>query len=187
MSVIGQRGLEIGDGVEPETELSAFSSDDASPTAWVSAQAHLEAAEVFWLSTVRPDGRPHVTPLLAVCSEAALYFCTSPPERKAKNLDHNPHCILTTGCNSLDGLDIVVEGQAREVSDALELGRVADAYAAKYPSDFTEPDGTWFGLDDAIRAGDSLLYRVAPETAFAFGKGASFSQTRYRFPSAAAS
>jgi general stress protein 26 len=151
MSVTSQRELEIGYVAEPETELSAFSSDDAAPTKWASARAHLEAAEVFWLSTVRPDGRPHVTPLLAVWLDDALYFCTSPPERKAKNLDHNPHCILTTGRNSLDGLDIVVEGKAREVSDELELGRVADA--AKYPSDFTEPDGTWFGLDEPSAPG----------------------------------
>jgi general stress protein 26 len=184
MSVTSQRVSEIGDGGEPETELSAFSSDDAKATEWARTRGHLEAAEVFWLSTVRPDGRPHVTPLLAVWLDDALYFCTSPPERKAKNLAHNAHCILTTGRNTLDGLDIVVEGKAREVSDELELGRVADAYAAKYPSDFTEPDGTWFGLDDAIRSGRSLLYRVAPVTAFAFGKGESFSQTRYRFPSA---
>lgn len=58
----------------------------------------------------------------------------------------------------------------------------ADAYAAKYPKDLTEPSGTWFGLDDAIRAGSSLLYCVAPATAFGFGKGDSFSQTRFRFP-----
>lgn len=172
----------IDKGPEPETDLSTFSSPDAEPTAWARTRAHLEAAEVFWLSTVRPDGRPHVTPLLAVWSDDALYFCTSPPERKAKNLDHNPHCVLTTGRNSLDGLDVVVEGEAREVTDQAQLDRVADAYAAKYPSDFTEPDGTWFGLDAAIRAGDSLVYRVSPSKAFAFGKGSSFSQTRYRFP-----
>ena len=187
MSATRSHVLCIDDGVEPDTELSAFSSDGATATEWATSREHLEAAEVFWLTTVRPDGRPHVTPLLAVWSEDALYFCTSAPERKAKNLDHNPHCILTTGRNSLDGLDIVVEGKAQEVSDEVELRRVADAYAAKYPSDFTEPGGTWFGLDDAIRAGDSLLYRVAPVTAFGFGKGTSFSQTRYRFPQTEAS
>ena len=48
--------------------------------------------------------------------------------------------------------------------------------------DLTERAGTWFGLDDAIRSGSSLLYRVAPVVAFGFGKGESFSQTRYRFP-----
>ena len=99
---------------EPIAELDArFSSEGATPTQWTEARQLLEAAEVFWLSTVRPDGRPHVTPLLAVWLDDALYFCTSSPERKAKNLDHSPHCVLTTGRNSLDGLDIVVEGEAR--------------------------------------------------------------------------
>ena len=76
---------------------------------------------MYWLSTVRPDGRPHVTPLLGIWQDGALYFCTGPDERKAKNLARNPHCILTTGCNRLDGLDLVVEGQATKVSDPAEL------------------------------------------------------------------
>jgi len=168
---------------EPETELSAFSSDGAEPTAWPRGRAHLEVAEVFWLSTVRPDGRPHVTPLLAVWLDDALYFCTGPTERKAKNLADNAHCILTTGRNSLDGLDVVVEGEAREVSDEAELGLVATRYEAKYPHHFTEPSGTWFGLGDDIRSGRSKLYRLAPATAFGFAKGESFSQTRWRFTS----
>jgi hypothetical protein len=182
MSVTGQQVLGMDDGVEPETELSSFSSTGASPTAWTRAKAHLRVAEVFWLSTVRPDGRPHVTPLLAVWLDDALYFCTGPAERKAQNLGHNAQCILTTGHNSLEGLDIVVEGEAREVSDKAELGLVADAYVAKYPEHFAKPAGTWSGLDDAIRSGSSLLYRVAPATAFGFAKGESFSQTRFRFP-----
>jgi len=32
----------------------------------------LEKAEVFWLSTVRPDGRPHVTPMVSVWLDGAL-------------------------------------------------------------------------------------------------------------------
>ncbi len=50
----------------PVSELQPqFSSDDATPTAWAKARGRLEKAEVYWLSTVRPDGRPHVTPLVA--------------------------------------------------------------------------------------------------------------------------
>ena len=49
---------------------------------------------MYWLSTVRPDGRPHVTPLLGIWLDGALYFCTGPDERKAKNLARNPRCIL---------------------------------------------------------------------------------------------
>ena len=71
----------------PVTELHPqFSSPDASPTPWAEARQRLEAAEIYWLTTVRPDGRPHVTPLLAIWHEGALYFSTGVDERKAKNL-----------------------------------------------------------------------------------------------------
>jgi len=58
----------------PVTELSAFSSADATPTEWSQARDELAGAEVYWLSTVRPDGRPHVTPLLGIWLEGALYW-----------------------------------------------------------------------------------------------------------------
>ncbi len=167
---------------DPVAELNPqFSSDDATSTPWAEARKYLEKAEVFWLTTVRPDGRPHVTPLLSVWLNGALYFSTGDSERKAKNLARNAHCILTTGCNALsEGLDLVVEGKATTVSDEAELRRVADTYESKYGSHFTAPEGTFFGLGDAIRGGDVLVYRVAPSTTFGFGKG-TFSQTRWRF------
>lgn len=167
---------------EPVTELGAFSSEGAVPTEWVTARAALQNAEVYWLSTVRSDGRPHVTPLLGVWLDSALYFCTGPAERKAKNLAQNPNCVLTTGRNVLDdGLDLVVEGAAAQVSDGAELRSVANTYESKYGRHFTAPDGTWFGLGAAIRGGEALVYRVVPATAFGFGKGSQFSQTRWRF------
>ena len=65
---------------EPITELnSGFSSPDASPRAWSEVVAVLSAAEIFWLSTVRRDGRPHVTPLPAVWADGVLHFCTGRP------------------------------------------------------------------------------------------------------------
>jgi uncharacterized pyridoxamine 5'-phosphate oxidase family protein len=166
---------------EPVTELSAFSSDDAIPTEWEQGRRELEEAEVYWLSTVRPEGRPHVTPLLGIWFEGALYFCTGPSERKAKNLARNPHCVLTTGCNRLSGLDLVVEGVAARVSDLAVLRRVADTYESKYGAQFTGPEGTWFGLGDTIRRNEVPVFKVVPSTAFGFGKGAPYSQTRWGF------
>jgi hypothetical protein len=75
----------------------------------------------------------------------------------------------------------VVEGEAATVDDEAELRSVADTYESKYGSRITTPEGTWFGLGDAIRSGDALVFRVAPSTAFGFGKGHQFSQTRWRF------
>jgi general stress protein 26 len=166
---------------EPTTTLSTFSSDGAVPTGWAQGRAVLEGAEVYWVSTVRPDGRPHATPLLGVWLDGTIDICTGSNERKARNLTHNPHCILTTGSNGLDGLDLVLEGDVEKVSDETERHRVADSYEAKYGERFTSPEGTWFGLGDSIRKGDVLLYRVAPATALGFAKGGLFSQTRWGF------
>lgn len=155
-----------------------FSSDKATPTGWAEARDRLENAEVYWLSTVRPDGRPHVTRVLSVWLHEALYFCTGRSERKAENLAHNRHCILTTGCNALnEGLDLVVEGDAVKVGDDAKLLRVADAYESKYGSDWhlDVRDGAFFG-----GGGEALVYEVAPSRVFGFGKG-EYSQTRWRF------
>jgi hypothetical protein len=167
--------------LEPVDELDArYSGAGASPTPWARARAQLEAAEVYWLSTVRPDGRPHVTPLIAVWLDEAVYFTTGPEERKARNLAGNPHCALTTGGNALnEGLDLVVEGTAVRVTDDARLHRLAAAYEAKYGSDwhFEVRDGAFHHPDGA---GTALVFEVAPSTAFGFGKG-EFSQTRWRF------
>ena len=132
---------------DPVAELHPdFSSPNATPTPWGEARSRLEAAEIYWLSTVRPDGRPHVTPLIALVLDGASYFCTGPTERKARNLEANPYCVLTTGCNALgEGLDVVVEGEVVRVTDEPTLQRVADAYADKYPEPFrfAVRDGTY--------------------------------------------
>lgn len=166
---------------EPVTELGDFSSPDAVPTAWAEGRAALRDAPLWWLSTVRPDHRPHVTPLLGVWLAGAAYFCTGPRERKARNLVVNPSVVVTTGRPELAGLDVVLEGTAAPVHDRAELDRVAGEYECKYGARFTEPDGTWYGLADAMRAGEALVYRVLPATVFGFGKGRTYSQTRWRF------
>jgi hypothetical protein len=164
----------------PVAQLDArFSSGDATAVAWERARAELERAGVYWLTTVRADGRPHVTPLIAVWVGDALYFCTGPTEQKAKNLSHSTHCIVTTGCNALDeGFDVVVESDAVRVLDDAELKPIADAYEQKYGS-------TWhFDVrDGAFRheAGEAWVFKLAPAKAFGFGKGEPYSQTRYRF------
>ena len=55
----------------PNTQLDTrFSSDNASAVPWQEGSAILDTAEIYWLSTVRPDGRPHVTPLIAIWLDA---------------------------------------------------------------------------------------------------------------------
>ena len=80
-----------------KAEIHGFSDAGSTPTPWAAGLEQLRAADTCWLSTVRPDGRPHVTPLIAVWHAEALWFATGPEERKAGNLAVNPSCVLTTG------------------------------------------------------------------------------------------
>jgi general stress protein 26 len=165
----------------PVTEIdSQFSDPDAVATEWDATRELLEAAELFWICTVRADGRPHVTPLVAVWLDGALHICTGAAEQKAVNLRGNQHVIVMTGCNSWDeGVDIVVEGDAVPVTDDQLLRRLADAWTAKW-------DGRWqFEVRDGAfhqGPGAALVFSVTPTKILAFAKG-SFSHTRHTFPS----
>ena len=170
------------DAKMPELD-QRFSDDDAVPVPWEEARRVLESAELFWISTVRADGRPHVTPLVAVWLDGALHVATGPGEQKAHNLADNPHVVLTTGCNVWDdGLDVVVEGDAVRVTDETTLRRLASAWTTKW-------DGRWtFGVTDGgfthAEDGDGdhgpvLVFTVRPAKVLAFGKG-TFTHTRYR-------
>lgn len=156
---------------------------DATATEWAEAQRHLREAEIFWVSTVRPDGRLHVTPVIAAWHDGVLYFSTGPGEQKRKNLAHDGHCALTTGRNSLtEGLDVVVEGKAEPVVDPTVLEGVIAAYEDKYGPHITSPDGTFHGISDAFRKGDAMVFVVAPDTAFGFGRNDGvYTHTRWTF------
>ena len=88
-----------------------FGEEGAGPTPWSDVRAALTEAELFWLSTVRVDGRPHVTPLIAVLVDDTMHFCTGVTEQKAKNLNRlTGRCTMTTGTNTwARGLDIVLD------------------------------------------------------------------------------
>jgi uncharacterized pyridoxamine 5'-phosphate oxidase family protein len=159
--------------VDPE-----FSEAGAPPTAWDDARSQLELARAYWLSTVRPDGRPHVTTIAAIVLEGTVYFATGPQERKARNLARNPHVAITTGSSAFDGLDIVLEGAVVRVADLAILRRLADA--SKYPGvfGFRVKDGVF---TDEGGENEILVYELRATKGFGFRKGTGSSQTRWRF------
>jgi len=168
---------------EPSTKVDArYSEPDSVGTSWDVARSVLESAELFWFTTVRDDGRPHVTPLVAVWLEDALYVCTGDLEQKTVNLRSNTHVALTTGCNDWDkGVDVVVEGEAVRVTDRQELERAAKVWTEKWDGrwDYVVADDCFHhpgeGTPEAV-----LVFRVTPTKVLAFAKG-SFSHTRHTF------
>jgi hypothetical protein len=158
-----------------------YSDPAATATGWEETRRALEEAELFWISTVRADGRPHVTPVVAAWAEGAIWFSTGADEQKFANLRANPCVVLTTGCNRWDGgLDVVVEGEAVQVTDDAVLGRVAGAFAAKWDGrwQFIARDGCFRGLDGS---GEAMVFSVTPAKVFAHAKGDPFGATTHRF------
>jgi len=164
---------------EPTTTIDERYSDDGSgPTSWDETRRIIEDAQLFWITTVRSDGRPHVTPLVAVWLDDALFFTTGAKEQKGVNLEHNAHVTLVTGCNDWErGIDVVVEGDAVQVTDDELLRRLSDAWKTKW-------DGSWqFEARDGAFHHDgrtALAFSVTPTKVLAFAKRP-FTHTVHQF------
>jgi PPOX class probable F420-dependent enzyme len=155
-----------------------FSHPAAAATPWPDTEKVLVEAELYWLTTVRADGRPHVTPLIGAWHDGAAWFMTGHDEQKARNLAHSPRVALTTGGNTWNrGHDVVVEGTAERVTDRDTLQALADAIHAKYGDDWR------FHVEgDSLTEGDhpSGLYRVSPRKVLSYAKDP-HAQTAYTF------
>jgi nitroimidazol reductase NimA-like FMN-containing flavoprotein (pyridoxamine 5'-phosphate oxidase superfamily) len=163
----------------PTVELIPSTLDHTEPTDWEQARQRLSEGGWYWLATTRPDGTPHVRPVLAVWVDDALYFVSNADTRKAKNLADFAACAIT---KAAEDMHLVVEGRAVKVRDDATLQLVADAYAAQQGWNVIVRDGA-FVADGAPTAGPPPydVYEVAPTTVYAFGTDERFSPTRWRF------
>jgi nitroimidazol reductase NimA-like FMN-containing flavoprotein (pyridoxamine 5'-phosphate oxidase superfamily) len=162
-----------------------YGDASATPPPWADIERLLTDAQLYWIITVRTDGRPHAVPLVGVWQDGAFAFCTGPEEQKQRNLDANPHVAVTTGSTGSHGWDsgedVVVEGSAVRVTDPGELQRLADAWFAKYGDDWHyEVRGQEFvELSESGGGSRAWVYRVRADKVLAFG--GDHGQTRYRF------
>jgi len=144
---------------------------------WEDVDKQLCEALHYWLSTTRPDGRPHVVPRWGAWIDGTLYYDGSPETVHARNLSTNQACTLHIG----SGADaIIVDGHAtasRPVDG--NAGGLGEAIAAeigrKYSALGYEPAAdAWSGPD----AGGLAIF--SPSKALAWN---SFpvDLTRFRF------
>jgi general stress protein 26 len=168
---------------EPITTLDPRNSGpDAVVTPWEETRRVLETADLFWLSTVRADGRPHVTPLVVVWHDGAIHFTAQATAQKAVNLRGNPHVVVTTGYNQAEGLSVVVEGDAVRITDQDTLERLAAVWATKWDGaswHYHVRNGYFclYDEDEQVVTDSNLVFSVRPTKVFAFVKG----QTRHQF------
>jgi general stress protein 26 len=170
---------------EPQSKVDErFSGPDATTTPWEVVREQLEEAQLFWITSVRANGQPHMTPLVAVWMDGALYFSTGENEQKALNLKTNPHVILATGHSDWDsGMDVVVEGSAVLVNDNEALSRAAQVWTTKWDGgwNYVVSDGYFFHPGSDVEKDEKIhVYEVRPTKVLSFTKG-TFNHTSHRF------
>lgn len=167
-------------GVKPVTE-ETIRSTDTNAVPWEEVTALLAEAGTFWLATTREEGHAHVRPILAVWADDALHFATGTSARKSSNLEHSSLCAIST---CVTGLDLVIEGHARRVTDETRLRHVADVYQSTYQWSVDILNGA-FCAEGAPTAGPPPfhVFEVVPTTVFGFGtdEGHAERSTRWRF------
>ena len=132
-------------------------ADGLSPVDWDAVVDNLESgsapavgainARTTWLSTLNPDGSPHVTPVGAIWLDGAFWFQTGAQTRKGRNVARDPRCSIAL---SIPDTDVVVEGDAARVTDPAALARAAEAWRDQgWPA---EPDESGSGITAPFNA-----------------------------------
>jgi PPOX class probable F420-dependent enzyme len=96
----------------------------------------LRLEPVVWLSSVRPDGRPHLVPIWFSWDGREILIASKPNAQKVRNLRANPTVMLALG-EPEDDFDVgLVEGRA-ELLEAPAATILPDSHCAKYRQQMT--------------------------------------------------
>jgi hypothetical protein len=169
-------------------ETINLSRYDNEPLPWSRPLARLDAGSTdsapgddlgTVLGTTRPNGLPHAAVVGALWVDGGFYFVSGPETRKSRNLASNPACTFSV---RLEGIDLVLEGEATRVTDSETLEKLAARYRnGGWPA---EVEGDAFTAPySAPSAGPPpwYLYRFTVHTAFGVASAEPFGATRWRF------
>jgi hypothetical protein len=147
----------------------ALTGNASNTTSWGVARERLanpENPRTYWLATVRPDGRPHLMPVIAFWIDEAFHLVVGAGTRKGRNLLADVRCALGTGSLKLPSLDIVAEGRAKALDDVGEVRRIAEHLSSNGWE--LEARGTEVFGPHAPTAGAPpyRIFRIVPTTVF---------------------
>jgi PPOX class probable F420-dependent enzyme len=134
-----------------------------------------------WLTTINPDGSPHVTGVGALWVDGAFWFETGAGTRKARNVDRDPRCALSV---ATDDFDLVVEGEAAQITDPPTVAAMAARWAAEgWPARVDESGRALTAEFSAPSAGPPpwFIYRLTLRAATALATVEPGGATRWQF------
>jgi len=151
------------------TREQSLVGDDSQTTSWDIARERLanpENQRTNWLATVRPDGRPHLMPVIAFWFDGAFHFVAGNETRKGRNLAADSRCVIGTNSTTLPSLDVIAEGRAEPLTDEGVVRRIAEQFNSNgWP---LEARGNEVYGPNAPTAGPPpyRIYRLLPARAF---------------------
>jgi hypothetical protein len=122
---------------------------------WKWAEQRLKKSHNYWITTVKPNGSPHTMVVWGLWLDGRLLFSTGSKSRKAKNLAHNPHCVV---CTEHAHEAVIVEGIA-EVADVAARRKLLAKYEGKYKFDMSS-------MKDDILSMKEPVFVVRPRVVF---------------------
>lgn len=99
-------------------------------------ESRLSHENNIWIATVRPDGRPHLTPIWFIWLDERIYVLTTSHAVKTKNLLTNPNACFALENGSQP---LIVECFASSVESPYPE-KLVNAFQAKYDWDITRQD-----------------------------------------------
>jgi uncharacterized pyridoxamine 5'-phosphate oxidase family protein len=119
------------------------SDGGAGLLSWRWAVDRLQKSHNYFLSTTRRDGRPHSMPVWGIWVDDVFYFSTAPDSVKARNLEGNPNCVISTEDASQA---IIVEGVAEVFVNRAALKKLLKLYEDKYNFEMNADIGPYFAV-----------------------------------------
>jgi PPOX class probable F420-dependent enzyme len=104
----------------------------------------LRSEPIIWLSSIRPDGRPHIVPVWFWWDGTTILIFSQPEAQKVKNLRHNSRVMLALNTAD-DGEDVIyLEGEAQLAAagtgtTTAAAPTFADKYAALFKRIKSDP------------------------------------------------
>jgi PPOX class probable F420-dependent enzyme len=91
----------------------------------------LRAEPIIWLSSVRPNGRPHLVPVWFLWDGESILIFSKPNNQKLRNIQENPNVMLALEAANQGNDIVLIEGVAEFVEDP-EVSPAMPEYAEKY-------------------------------------------------------
>ena len=175
----------------PESETPMVDGQTET-TPWGVALERLEhpaPGQNHWLATVRPDGWPHLMPIIAFWIDGAFHFLAGEGTRTGLNLAADDRCVIGTANLTLPSLDLIDEGRATPVTNEAKVRELAEEFGGEdWPleargSDVYGPHGPTAGPPPYA------IYRLEPTKVFGlpgmfgmFESDRHHKATRWTFP-----